>query len=166
MPRDFQCQDEAIAKSRSRYRHRLRGLAGASPAHEKREPQNNIGSRQTFMAKCELGYLCEVCGAEVEDITQSDLYLRFVLGEVEARYLMTAKERHLRCNPVSAQFIVDPGFEPVVVEGPFDKRNQDPVEVARREARTTLAWRRLQEVRSLGIPISDYPLDRMEMIEE
>ena len=62
------------------------------------------------MAKCELGYLCEVCGAEVEDITQSDLYLRFVLGEVEARYLMTAKERHLRCNPVAAQFIIDPGF--------------------------------------------------------
>ena len=118
------------------------------------------------MAKCELGYLCEVCGAEVEDITQSDLYLRFVLGEVEARYLMTAKERHLICKPVSAQFIVDPGFEPIFVEGPFDKRNQDPAEVARREARTTLAWRRLQEVRSLGLPISDYPLDRMEMIEE
>ena len=118
------------------------------------------------MAKCELGYLCEVCGAEVEDITQSDLYLRFVLGEVEARYLMTAKERHLRCNPVAAQFIVDPGFEPVLVEGPFDKRNQDPAEVARREARTTLAWRRLQEVRSLGIPISDYPLERMEAAQK
>ena len=75
---------------------------------------------------------------------------------------MTAKERHLRCNPVAAQFIIDPGFDPIIVEGPFDKRNQDQTEVARREARTTLAWRRLQEVRSLGIPISDYPLDRME----
>jgi hypothetical protein len=114
------------------------------------------------MAKCDLGYLCEVCGAEVEDITQSDLYLRYVLGEVEARNLMTAKERHLRCNPVAAQFIVDPGFEPIVVEGPFDKRKLDPIEVARREERTTLAWRRLQEVRSLGLPISEYPLDRME----
>ena len=114
------------------------------------------------MAKCELGYLCEVCGAEVEDITQSDLYLRFVLGEVEARYLMTAKERHLRCNPVAAQFIMDPEFEAVVVDGPFDKRHLDPAEVSAREARTTRAWRRLQEVRSLGIPISDYPLDRME----
>lgn len=114
------------------------------------------------MAKCELGYLCEVCGAEVEDITQSDLYLRFVLGEVEARYLMTAKERHLRCNPVTAQFIVDPEFDAVVVEGPFDKRLLDPSEVSARETRTTLAWRRLQEVRSLGIPISEYPLDRME----
>ncbi|HEY0982184.1 MULTISPECIES: hypothetical protein [unclassified Schlesneria] len=114
------------------------------------------------MAKCELGYLCEVCGAEVEDITQSDLYLRYILGEVEARYLMTAKERHLRCNPVAAQFIVDPEFEPVSVEGPFDKRLLDPAEVTNREERTTRAWRRLQEVRSLGIPISEYPLDRME----
>ena len=114
------------------------------------------------MAKCELGYLCEVCGDEVEDITQSDLYLHYVLGEVEARYLMTAKERHLRCNPVAAQFIVDPGFEPIIVEGPFDKRNLEPAEVARREARTTRAWHRLQEVRALGLPISEYPLDRMD----
>jgi hypothetical protein len=114
------------------------------------------------MAKCELGYLCEVCGLEVEDITNSDLYLRYILGEVEARYLMTAPERHLRCNPVAAQFIVDAGFEPVVVDGPFDKRHLDLAEVARREARTTLAWRRLQEVRGLGLSISDYPLDRME----
>ena len=117
------------------------------------------------MAKCELGYLCEVCGQEVEDITNSDLYLRFILGEVEARYLMTAPERHLRCNPVAAQFIVDPGFEPVAMEGPFDKRNLDPIEVAQREVRTTLAWRRLQEVRSLGLSISDYPLDRMEALK-
>ncbi|WP_010588041.1 hypothetical protein [Schlesneria paludicola] len=114
------------------------------------------------MAKCELGYLCEVCGSEVEDITNSDLYLRFILGEVEARYLMTAPERHLRCNPVAAQFIVDPGFDPVVVEGPFDKRNLDPGEVAQRDARTTRAWQRLQEVRGLGLAISDYPLDRMD----
>ena len=114
------------------------------------------------MAKCDLGYLCEVCGAEVEDITQSDLYLRFVLGEVEARYLMTAKERHLRCNPIVSQFIVDPGFEPPIVEGPFDKRLLDAAEVAQREERTTRAWRRLQEVRALGLPISAYPLDRMD----
>jgi len=114
------------------------------------------------MAKCELGYLCEVCRDEVEDITDSDLYLRYVLGEVEARYLMTAPERHLRCNPTVAQFIVDPDFEPVIVEGPFDKRLLDPREVAEREARTTRAWRRLQEVRALGLPISDYPLDRID----
>ena len=35
------------------------------------------------MAGCERGYLCTVCGQEVEEITDSDLYLRYVLGEVE-----------------------------------------------------------------------------------
>lgn len=110
------------------------------------------------MARCEQGYLCEVCGDEVHDITESDLYLRYILGEVEARNLMSAPERHLRCNPVLAQFIVDPGFEPVVVEGAFDKRNLDPSDVAHREAFTTRGWRRLQEVRELGLPISEYPI--------
>ncbi len=110
------------------------------------------------MARCEQGYLCEVCGEEVEDITDSDLYLRYILGEVEARYLMTAPERHLRCNPVTAQFIVASEFEPVIVEGPFDKRLLEAGEVAQREEWTTSGWRRLQEVRQLGLPISAYPL--------
>jgi len=114
------------------------------------------------MAKCDQGYLCEVCGEEVVDITVSDLYLRYVIGEIEARYLMTAPERHLRCNPVVAHFIVDPDFEPVFVEGPFDKRLMDLDDVARREDLITQGWRRLQVVRSLGIPISDYPLAREE----
>lgn len=112
------------------------------------------------MAKCDQGYLCEVCGDEVEDITDSDLYLRYIIGEIEARYLMTAPERHLRCNPVLAQFIVDPDFEAVSVEGPFDKRLMPADEIARREKLTTRGWRRLQEVRSLGLAISDYPLSR------
>lgn len=110
------------------------------------------------MAKCEQGYLCEVCGEEVEDITNSDLYLRYVIGEIQARELMTARERHLRCNPILAQFIVDPDFDPVIVEGPFDKRLLGVKDVAVRESWTTRGWRRLQQVRSLGIPISEYPL--------
>ncbi len=112
------------------------------------------------MARCEQGYLCEVCGDEVEDITVSDLYLRFVLGEVEGRALMSTPERHLRCNPVVAQFIVDPGFEPVVVEGMFAKSQLDPADVAAREQLITRAWRRLQEARQLGLAISEYPLSR------
>ena len=112
------------------------------------------------MAKCDQGYLCEICGDEVEDITDSDLYLRYVIGEIEARHLMTAPERHLRCNPVLAQFIVDSGFDPVVVEGPFDKRLMAVDDAKCREDLTTRGWRRLQEVRSLGLPISDYPLSR------
>lgn len=110
------------------------------------------------MAKCEQGYLCEVCGEEVADVTDSDLYLRFILGEIDARFLMTAPERHLRCNPVQTQFIVDDRFAPVTVEGPFAKENLDPADVARREEWVTRGWRRLQEVATLGIPIAEYPL--------
>ena len=43
------------------------------------------------MAKCNLGYMCEVCGLEVPEITDSDLYLRFVLGEVRAQELDEAR---------------------------------------------------------------------------
>ena len=114
------------------------------------------------MARCDMGYLCEVCGEDVENLTDSDLYLRYIIGEIEANQLMRAPERHLRCNPVLAQFIVDPAFEPVVVEGPFDKRQLDPADVSRREDLTTRGWRRLQEVRQLGLPISEYPLPRSE----
>lgn len=110
------------------------------------------------MARCDEGYLCDVCGKEVPDITGSDLYLRFVIGEIDSRALLSSPERHLRCNPTLAQFIVDEDFEPVTVDGPFSKEELDPAEVKRREDLVTRGWRRLQEVRDLGIPISDYPL--------
>jgi hypothetical protein len=110
------------------------------------------------MARCEQGYLCEVCGQEVEDITQSDLYLAYVLGEVPAEELHLRKERHMRCNPERAQYISDPGFPPVVCDGFFDKRSLDAEYVAAEEARVTRGWRRLQEIPSLNIPIIDYPL--------
>lgn len=110
------------------------------------------------MAQCDQGYLCEVCGDAVDVIEDSDLYLRYILGEVRSRDLLSTPERHLRCNPVVAQFIVDPQFDPVIVEGVFDKRQLDPASVVTRETRVTLAWKRLQEVRHLGIPISEYPL--------
>jgi len=113
------------------------------------------------MARCEQGYLCEVCREEVVDITDSDLYLRFVIGEIDARALLAAPERHLRCNPVMAQFIVDEAFEPVRVEGPFDKRHLDATQTSEREQLVTRGWQRLQDVRSLGIPISEYPLEEV-----
>ncbi len=112
--------------------------------------------------RCEQGYLCEVCGDEVEDVTQSDLYLRYVVGEIDARELLSSPERHVRCNPVQAQFIVDEAFEPVVVDGPFAKSGLDPRDVRTREELVTRGWRRLQEVRGLGIPISEYPLDEVK----
>ena len=110
------------------------------------------------MARCEQGYLCEVCGAEVEDVTQSDLYLAYVLGEVPAEELHLRKERHVRCNRERAQYVVDPAFAPVVCEGFFDKRGLDREYVAAEEARVTRGWRRLQELPALGVPITEYPL--------
>jgi hypothetical protein len=111
------------------------------------------------MAKCEEGYLCDVCGGDVEAITESDLYLRYVIGLADPEVLHTNRERHIRCNPALAQFIVDKDFELVVVEGPFDKRQLDPDYVREREALVTRGWRRLREIAEQNIPaIIDYPL--------
>ena len=113
------------------------------------------------MAKCDEGYLCEVCGKDVERITESDLYLRYVVGIVEPESLHTSQERHIRCNPVLAQFIVDDNFAPVVLDGDFDKRKLDPEYVAQQEQLLSRGWRRLKEVVQQGLPITDYPLPEL-----
>ena len=110
------------------------------------------------MAKCDEGYLCEVCGEEVEEIVDSDLYLRFVIGSLDPEILHTSPERHIRCNPTLAQFIVDDRFESVTVSGDFDKRLLDPDHTRQRERLVTKGWLRLREVASLDIPIVEYPL--------
>jgi hypothetical protein len=110
------------------------------------------------MARCEQGYLCEVCGLEVEEIDESDLYLRYVLGEVDPETLHVSPERHLRCNPSLAQFIVTGGFEPPPVEGYFAKSGLDPNFVAEEEARVTRGYLRLVELPALGLPLTEYPL--------
>jgi hypothetical protein len=114
------------------------------------------------MARCEQGYLCDVCGGEVGEITESDLYLRYVLREVPPEQLHLLPERHIRCNPALAQYIVDPAFEPVHCEGVFAKEQMDPAFVAAEEARVTRGWRRLQELPRLGLAIIDYPLPPAE----
>ena len=111
------------------------------------------------MAKCEEGYRCEVCGQDVANITDSDLYLRYVIGMLDPEVLHTTAERHIRCNPALAQFIVAEEFEPILVEGPFDKRTLDTESVQARERLITLGWRRLQEIAQSGeISVLDYPL--------
>jgi hypothetical protein len=110
------------------------------------------------MARCEQGYLCEVCGRDVEAITDSDLYLRYVLGEVPIYRLHQLPERHVRCNPALAQYVTDAAFEPVTCDGPFDKRLFEPEFVAAEEARVTRGWRRLQEIPTLGVALDEYPL--------
>lgn len=118
------------------------------------------------MAKCEEGYLCDVCGGDVAEITDSDLYLRYVIGEVDPETLHTRRERHIRCNPVLAQFIADDDFEQVVVEGEFDKRRLDPGYVRERQSLVTRGWRRLKEVAGLDLPIVDYPLPEVRAAHE
>ena len=110
------------------------------------------------MAKCDEGYRCEVCGRDVEVVTESDLYLRYVLGEVPLEQLHLLPERHIRCNPAVAQYVTDPGFEPVICEGSFAKANLDPAFVAAEEERVTRGWRRLQAIPTLGLSIAEYPL--------
>src|SRR5262245_25554272 len=108
--------------------------------------------------RCDEGYRCEVCGEDVESITDSDLYLRFVLGEVPLERLHLQPERHILCNPMLAQFITDPQFMPVIAEGPFAKHLLDPAFVAEEEDRVTRGWRRLQALPTLGLTIAEYPL--------
>ena len=108
--------------------------------------------------KCDEGYVCDVCGRDVEAIIDSDLYLRYVMGEVPLERLHLQRERHIRCNPAVAQYIVDDRFAPACHEGPFAKANFDSEHIAREEDRITSAWRRLQEIPTLGVPITQYPL--------
>lgn len=110
------------------------------------------------MAACEQGYLCAVCGQEVEEITDSDLYLRYVLGEVDGDLLQRSPERHIRCNPVLGQFIDADGFAPIVIDGPFAKAELDPEYVAAEQRRVTRGYLRLREVSAANRPIWEYPL--------
>ena len=110
------------------------------------------------MAKCDEGYICEVCGEAVDEIVDSDLYLRFVIGLVPESELTKSSERHIRCNPVQAQFIVHDDFEPVVVDGPFGKQFLDEEHVKQQQDLITRGWLRICEVTGSGIPVSEYPL--------
>lgn len=112
------------------------------------------------MARCDQGYLCEICGEEVEGVLESDLYLRYVIGEVDPELLHKLPERHLRCNPTLAQFIVVDGFDPIEAEGPFGKSGLDSEFVEGEEARVSEGYARLLEISRLPepIPIQEYPL--------
>ncbi len=110
------------------------------------------------MAKCEQGYLCDVCGQDVAEITDSDLYLRFVIGQVDPENLHTTAERHIGCHPALGQYIVDPDFPPLTVAGPFDKRQLDAAFVRDQETLATRGWRRLRELAGSQLPITEYPL--------
>ena len=110
------------------------------------------------MARCDEGYRCEVCGRDVEDITESDLYLRYVLGEIPLERLHLQRECHIRCHAELAQFVVDTAFEPVICPGAFAKEHLDRAYVSEEESRVTQGWRRLQAIPKLGLTLAEYPL--------
>lgn len=98
------------------------------------------------MAKCDEGYRCEVCGEDVTSIVDSDLYLRFVIGEVDPEVLHTSPDRHLRCNPVVSQFIDHADFEAVVLQGDLSRSNLDAEFARARAYLVTRGYRRLLEI--------------------
>lgn len=99
------------------------------------------------MAKCEEGYLCEVCGGDVEHLRESALYLQFILGWIDPETLHTRRECHLLCAPALAQFIDDPLFASLAsTQGEFDRSKLDPAFAAARAALVTRGYRRLCEI--------------------
>lgn len=110
------------------------------------------------MAKCDEGYRCDVCGQDVELILDSDLYLRYILSEVPLERLHLQSERHIRCNPALAQYIVDARFPAIRYDSPFGKEQLEAAFVQAEEARITQAWQRLQAIPKLGLAIPEYPL--------
>ena len=117
------------------------------------------------MAKCDEGYFCQVCGQDVKNVLESDLYLRYVIGQLDPELLHTTPERHIRCNPTLAQFIVADDFESVPVEGEFCKSKLDPAYVAEQEKLVTRGWNRLQEIKATAeLSILEFPLP--EVIEQ
>ena len=112
------------------------------------------------MAKCDEGYRCEVCGEDVTSILESDLYLRYVIGELDPEVLHTTAERHIRCNPVLAQFIRHQDFDAVVIEGDLSWARLDADFV---EARTRLVTRGYERLREIAASdgdrdVTSYPL--------
>ncbi len=115
------------------------------------------------MAKCDEGYLCCVCGQDVESVTDSELYLKFVIGLIDPELLHVTPEKHIRCNPGLAQFIVADDFEPVVLDDDFSKTNLDSDYVQQREQLVTRGWHRLKEIKLMqDVSILEFPLDEIK----
>lgn len=112
------------------------------------------------MAKCDEGYRCDVCGEDVTSIVDSDLYLRYVIGELDPEVLHTSPERHIRCNPVLAQFIRHEGFAEVKVEGDLSQIHLDAEFVLARTRLVSRGYCRLLEIAAIegDRDVTTYPL--------
>ncbi len=112
------------------------------------------------MAKCDEGYRCEVCGEDVTSIVDSDLYLRYVIGELDPEVLHTSPERHIRCNPVLAQFIEADEFDGMTLDGDLSRAQLDETFVQRRTELVSRGYRRLLEIAATegDRDVTEYPL--------
>ena len=61
----------------------LCGLAALRDPFPMLKISHRNGGKYETVARCEEGYLCDVCGGDVEAITDSDLYLRYVIGAID-----------------------------------------------------------------------------------
>ncbi len=113
------------------------------------------------MAKCEEGYLCEVCGRDVERLRDSGLYLQFILGWIDPETLHTRREIHIDCLPALAQFIDDARYQTELeVPAEFAREQLDAPFVQQRSTQVTRAYQRLLEldVMSERPPVIEYLL--------
>ena len=114
------------------------------------------------MARCDQGYLCRVCGEEVEHITDSQLYLSYIIGELDPETLHASPECHLRCAPAFSQFIADSRFqESEELDGAFSKRHLDQEFVDARTALVSRGYDRLWVIRAerrKPLTVVEYPL--------
>ena len=77
------------------------------------------------MALCEQGYLCDVCGQDVAAIVDSDLYLRYVLGEVGPLEKDKTDEKPLVDGPPG---LAASGMKDIEMERQVPKSHQDTLE--------------------------------------
>ena len=110
------------------------------------------------MAKCEEGYLCDVCGGDVEELTDSDLYLHYVIGQLDPETLHTTRERHIRCNPVHRAVHRRRRFSAGHRRGRIRQATARCAVTCASETLVTRGYRRLKELTGLDLPIIDYPL--------
>jgi hypothetical protein len=92
----------------------------------------------------------------------SELYLRFIIGEIDAELLHLSPECHLACNPTLSQFIDDERFSRdfQAPEG-FRIADLDPHYVELRTSLVSRGYRRLWEIRkerNRFATIQAYPL--------
>lgn len=119
------------------------------------------------MARCDQGYLCQVCGEEVKRLDQSLLYLRYVIGWITAEQLTQQPEAHLSCTPSVAQFIVADDFAtPDLGAEPAAKCFLDPEFRQAREALLTAGYLRLRYLQKhrRQMPIAEYPLSAANQV--